>query len=79
MGLVECVKNELFHSYPTLAEKKGEYVAQFKYTIAVRNEGPLIISGLPLDVSKYNSEFKITDEKILKSFEVINYNIDSIR
>ena len=70
MGLNECVKNELFHSYPTLAEKKGEYVAQFKYTIAVRNEGPIILAGLPIDLSKFNSEYKITDEKILKSFEV---------
>jgi methionine aminopeptidase len=71
LGLVECVKNELFHSYPTLAEKKGEVVAQFKFTVAVRNEGPIIISGLPLDLSKFNSEHKIADEGVLKLLEVI--------
>ena len=50
MGLVECVNNELLHPYPVLAEKKGEFVAQFKYTIAVRKEGPLIICGNTIDL-----------------------------
>jgi len=69
MGLTECVKNELLHPYPVLTEKKGEYVAQFKYTIAVRNEGPLIIAGNTLDLARYNSENKITDQNVLKLFE----------
>jgi hypothetical protein len=71
LGLPECVKNELLHGYPTLAEKKGEIVAQFKFTVAVRNEGPLIIAGLPLDISKFSSENKIADENVLKLLEVI--------
>lgn len=70
MGLVECVNNELLHPYPVLAEKKGEFVAQFKYTIAVRKEGPLIICGNTLDLSKYSSEHKVTDENVLKALEV---------
>ena len=72
MGLVECVKSDLIHPYPILSEKKGEIVAQFKYTVAVRNDGPFIIAGLPLDVTKYSSDYKITNEDLLKSFEV-NY------
>lgn len=70
VGLTECVKNELLHPYPVLSEKKGEIVAQFKYTIAIRNEGPLIIAGNTIDLSRYSSEYKITDENVLKQLEV---------
>lgn len=70
MGLAECVQHELLHPYPILSEKKGEVVAQFKYTVAVRKEGPLIICGNTIDLSKYSSDHKITDENILKLLEV---------
>jgi len=63
MGLNECVKSELLHPYPVLSEKKGEFVAQFKYTIAVRNEGPLIICGNTIDLARYSSENKPTKEQ----------------
>lgn len=53
-----------------MTEKKGEIVAQFKYTIAVRNEGPLIISGVPLDLSKFKSDFTIEDAKIAEKLKV---------
>ena len=66
MGLSECVKYDLLHAYPVLSEKKGEIVAQFTYTIAVRNEGPIIIAGLPLDVTKFETDKKVTDEEINK-------------
>ena len=66
MGLNECVKNELLHGYPVLTEKKGEIVAEFTYTIAVRNEGPIVISGLTLDTNEFESDKKINDEEINK-------------
>jgi hypothetical protein len=70
-GLVECLQHELLHPYPILAEKKGELVAQFKYTIAVRKEGPLVLAGNLVDLTKFQSDFKITDEAILKLLEVL--------
>ena len=69
MGLSECVKNDLLHGYPVLTEKKGEIVAEFTYTIAVRNEGPIVISGLKLDTEQFESDKKITDEEIKKELE----------
>lgn len=63
VGLTECVNHELFYPHPVLAEKKGEIVAQFKWTIAVRNEGPYVIAGELLDTSKFVSEYTIADEK----------------
>jgi len=70
LGLNECLKSELLHPYPVLSEKKGEFVAQFKYTIAVRNEGPLIIAGNVIDLAKYSSENKITKDEVLKCLDV---------
>ena len=74
IGLQECVKNELLHPYPVLSEKKGEFVAHFKYTIAIRNEGPLIIAGNTIDLSHFASEHKLVNEAALKALEV---NLDT--
>jgi len=55
----------LLHAYPVLAEKEGELVAQFKYTVMILKGGTVVVSGLPLDLAKYKTENKITDEKIV--------------
>jgi hypothetical protein len=70
MGLTECVKNDLLQPYPVLSEKKGDIVAQFKWTIAVRENGPFVIAGLTLDESNLSSENKITDENILNLLNI---------
>ena len=70
MGLNECVKHELFYPHPILEEKKDEIVAHFKYTVALRNEGPLVIAGGLLDTTKFESEFKVEDDEIKKLLEV---------
>lgn len=64
MGLSECVNHDLFYPNPVMVEKKGEIVAHFKYTIAVRNEGPLVVCGKLLDTSKFSSECTIEDEEV---------------
>lgn len=63
-GLSECVKHELFYPHPVMVEKKGEYVAQFKWTIAVRNEGPMVICGEMLNEEMFESNLNINDDKI---------------
>merc|ERR1712226_1161780 len=46
MGVVECVKHELFTEYPVLLEKEGCFVAQAKFTIMLLPSGNAIrISG----------------------------------
>lgn len=72
IGITECLKNELLHPYPVMSEKKGEIVAQFKYTVAVRNEGPLIIAGVPLDLTKFKSDLQIEDAAINERLKVSN-------
>jgi len=44
-------------------------VAQFKYTIAIRTEGPVIIAGLAIDPARYSSDYKIEDETLIKLLE----------
>mmetsp|Transcript_54845 Transcript_54845/g.63068 ORF Transcript_54845/g.63068 Transcript_54845/m.63068 type:complete len:387 (-) Transcript_54845:216-1376(-) len=64
LAVNECVKHELLHAYPVLAEKEGELVAQFKYTVMILKGGTVVVSGLPVDLSKFKTEHKIEDEKI---------------
>ena len=48
--------------YYVLADKTGEYVAQFHTTIAVQPRSTAILSGnLPFDVSRFQSEHSIKD------------------
>lgn len=69
MGLSECTKYDLLHSYPVMTEKKGEIVAQFTYTIAVRNEGPIVISGLTINPEDFETDKKVTDGELVKELE----------
>jgi len=39
MGVVECVKHDLFIEYPVLYEKAEEYVAQYKFTAMLLPSG----------------------------------------
>lgn len=64
LGLKECVEHKLIEPFNVLHEKDEEFVAQFKYTVLLLPNGPLKITGLPLDLSLFESEHKIEDETI---------------
>jgi len=66
MGINECVNHGLITPFPVLFEKEDEIVAQFKFTTLLMPNGPLRITGLPFDVTQYESDKKIEDEEILK-------------
>lgn len=66
LGISEATKHDLFHPYPVLTEKAGEFVAQFKCTVVILKNGAQVISGLPIDTSLFKTENKITDENLLK-------------
>jgi len=61
MGVIECAKHELVEPYPIYHEKDGEFVAEFKFTLLLMPNGQLKITGIPLDLDMFDSEFKITD------------------
>ena len=57
VGVKECFEHELIMPYPVLSEKRGEFVAQFKATVAVLPRSTAVLSGgAPIDVSKFNSD-----------------------
>ena len=64
VGVKECVNHELIMSYPVLGEKKGEFVAQFKATIAVQPKSTAILCGARALADGCNSEKKIKSEEL---------------
>lgn len=64
MGVVECVNHGLVQPLPVFIEKESEFIAQFKFTLLLMPNGPMRITGLPVDVATYKSEHSITDEEI---------------
>jgi len=65
LGISEATKHDLFAGYPVLTEKPGEFVAQFKYTVAILKNGTVVLAGLPINVENYKSEHKIEDAEIV--------------
>jgi len=59
LGILECTRHDLVHSYPTLFEKPGEFVAQFKFTVLVLPSATLRLNQHPLPF--VSSEYKIED------------------
>ena len=64
MGVIECAKHDLVEPYPVYHEKDGEFIAEFKFTVLLMPSGQMKITGLPLDLDLYESEYKITDSDI---------------
>jgi len=64
MGIVECVKHALIEPFTVLYEREGEFVAQFKFTLLLMPNGPMKITGLPIDDTLFNSEHTIEDEEM---------------
>lgn len=65
LGLKECLEHELLVPYPVLAEKTGDVVAQFKFTVMITKGKTTALTGLPLDESLFKSEHEIKDQEIL--------------
>jgi curved DNA binding protein len=64
VGVKECVDHDLLTGYPVLTEKTGEFVAQFKATVAVLPRSTVVLSGdLPL-ASRFESEKSIVDAEL---------------
>lgn len=75
LGINEALKHELFHVYPVLGEKVGEYVAQFKYTVVIGKNGTIALTGLPVNAAQYKTENKVTNEELSKLLAVRNISL----
>ncbi|GFS04234.1 proliferation-associated protein 2G4-like [Elysia marginata] len=61
MGVVECVKHDLVQPFNVLYEREGEIVAQYKQTVILMPNGPLKITGLPIEEELYKSELSVVN------------------
>jgi len=66
MGIKECLEHGILTPYPVLEEKKDQFVAHTKFTVLVMPNGPLKVTGAPLDAAEYKSDYKLTDETLVK-------------
>ena len=65
VGVKECLNHELIMAYPVLQEKAGEFVAQFKATIAVQPKSTAILcGGKALAGEGILSDKKVKDEAL---------------
>ena len=70
VGVRECLSHDLLISYPVLTEKAGEFVAQFKCTVAVQPKSVAILAGnraLQADGIKSDKSIKSEELKTLIS------------
>ncbi|KAL7821523.1 Creatinase/aminopeptidase [Trichoderma aethiopicum] len=69
-GVVECVRNNVFRQYELVGDKDNAPVARLLTTLAITKNGITKLGAAPeLDLSKFQTDKKITDEEILKILE----------
>ncbi|KAI1816030.1 Creatinase/aminopeptidase [Poronia punctata] len=70
VGVFDGVRSNVLRQYELVGEKDGSPVARSLTTIAITKNGITKLGAPPaLDLSKYQSDKKITDEEILKLLE----------
>ena len=59
------MNHNLLTAYPVLVEKNGEFVAQFKCTIAVQQKSTVILAGnVALQKERYESEKSVQNKEL---------------
>jgi len=70
VGVVECVRGNVFRQYEVVGDKDGASVARLFSTVAITKNGLTRLSAPPTpDITKFKTDKKITDEEILKILE----------
>lgn len=64
MGIKDCIKNDMIKEYPILCEEPKEYIARVMFTVIVRKNKPLLISGLSEDPEINKTEIKKITDKV---------------
>ncbi|PQE27744.1 hypothetical protein CJF31_00009978 [Rutstroemia sp. NJR-2017a BVV2] len=67
VGVVECVRGNVFRQYEVVGDKDNEPVARLLTTVAITKNGLQKIAAPPApDLSKLKTDKKITDDEILE-------------
>ena len=51
LGVSECLKHNMLYSYPVLAERQTDLVAQFKVTVLIQESGTVVITPVLIVLS----------------------------
>eukprot|EP00730_Choanoeca_flexa_P016989 TRINITY_DN8121_c0_g1_i4.p1 TRINITY_DN8121_c0_g1~~TRINITY_DN8121_c0_g1_i4.p1 ORF type:complete len:419 (+),score=134.90 TRINITY_DN8121_c0_g1_i4:73-1257(+) len=65
-GLKECVEHQIVQPFEMMQTNKGDYVAQFRFTVLLMPKGNLKITGLDLDEACYKTDKTVADEALVK-------------
>jgi len=65
LGMKACVEHDLVQPFPVLSEKKGEFIAQFKYTALLLPTSTKFLEPPPLDMSTLDTELKSSNEEVV--------------
>lgn len=65
VGVKECLAHDLLIDYPVLTEKPGEYVAQFKATIAIQPKSVAILCG---GRNLFNADGIVSEKKLDETY-----------
>ncbi|KAF2635797.1 hypothetical protein P280DRAFT_493488 [Massarina eburnea CBS 473.64] len=70
VGVIECVRGNVLRQYEVVGDKNNDAVARLFTTVAITKNGITRLAQPPaVDISKYKTDKKITDEEILKILE----------
>lgn len=62
------------HLFLNVFVAEGEFVAQFKQTVILMPNGPLKITGLPMEEGLYTSELSVSNPESVVS-DLVQYNL----
>lgn len=66
IGITEAKRHEILQEFPVLSEKKGEKIAQFKFTVLLLPNGIKKITGLPFTQEEFIKTDKVVEDEELK-------------
>ena len=70
LGVSECLKHNMLYSYPVLAERQTDLVAQFKVTVLIQESGTVVITPVLFNADAYRTERQVTDEFVKSTLEL---------
>ncbi|OMJ84102.1 hypothetical protein SteCoe_14855 [Stentor coeruleus] len=70
LGVSECLKHNILYSFPVLAERPNDLVAQFKVTVLILENGTIVATPVIFTPEAYKTERNVTDEGVKKTLEI---------
>ena len=60
----------MLYSYPVLAERQNDLVAQFKVTVLIQESGTVVITPVLFNAEAYRTERLVSDEFVKSTLEL---------